>query len=125
MDVFVYKEPLGEMLSHVVSPLVPVALALKAIRVAAETVSVCVAGAEPPAAALNVKEVGLTVNEDAVACVRASVTGMVVVCSWDVTEIDPLYVPALSEPGATDTVMVLLVYWVPVGEMLSQFTELF
>jgi hypothetical protein len=116
--------PLGEMESQVVVPLTPVALAVKEVRRLALTESVCTGGAAPPASALNVIAAGVAVNvvRDG-AALSTRVTGMVVVPDCELTRIDPLYVPALKEPGATEAVIVRFVVRLPVGVMLSQFTR--
>ena len=83
------NEPEGEMCSQFV-PL-PVTAAVKAVARLAVTDTVCEAGAAPPAVALNVREVGLTVT---VGRVTLSVTLTVWVLRFsscpDVREIVPL-----------------------------------
>lgn len=77
--------PAGEIWSHVVVPLTPVALAVNAILAEALTERACVGGAEPPAVVWNVNEGGLTVSVEVggggggADAVMTSDTGIVVV----------------------------------------------
>ncbi len=93
MDALVVSEPLGEMASHVVVPLVPDALAVNEVGLEAVTESVWDAGAEPPARALNVNDVGLKLSV-VVVPVSVSVTGTDCVVPFALSRTDPLYVPA-------------------------------
>ena len=82
---FVVRLPEGEMLSHVVLPVTPFAVAVNGVALVAVTDKVWDAGALPEAVALNVNEAGLAVSGlDAPGFFIASVTGIVVVLPLDV-----------------------------------------
>jgi hypothetical protein len=59
---FVFSDPEGEMLSQFAPPLCTETLAVNAVRLEARTDSVWDGGAPPPAVAVKVNEVGLTVR---------------------------------------------------------------
>ena len=63
----VVSAPAGEMLSQFVPPLCTDALTVKLVVRVALTVRLCAAGAAPPAVALKLNEVGLSVTA-VVAC---------------------------------------------------------
>jgi len=94
------------------------------VFVCAKTVSVCEAGAAPPAGAVNVYAERLNDIPGAVIPVTVSVTVAVCVTEAAVIEIVPLQVvPAVSPAGFTETVKFVLVglaVKLPVGERISQ-----
>jgi hypothetical protein len=95
--------------------------AVKAVAEEALTVTDCEAGAEPPAVALKVSEVGLTVIAPPVEAVTTSDIATVLVPERETMEMVPAYVPAARFCWFTLTVRVRLVVRLPVGEMVSQF----
>jgi hypothetical protein len=111
------------MLSHV-PPLCVDALAVKLVARVALTVRLCDAGAAPPAVALKFSEVGLSVIV-VEGCAIAKLTPTVCVPRDVRREMVPLYVPAESLAGFTETVRFWFVFSEPTGEMLNQFAPSF
>jgi hypothetical protein len=119
------KLPVGERISQLLpAQLSSETCAVALILVCAVTVSVCEAGVEPPAIALNVKDDALKVSTPVVIFDTFNVTGTDCVPAATVIEIVPLHVvPAVRPAGFTATVnteLVGLAVKLPVGERVSQ-----
>ena len=98
----------GETLSQFGTPLGTDALAVKLVVLPAVTERVCDAGAAPPAVALKVRDVGLSVIP-VEACATVSLTPTVCLPRDVRKEIVPLWAPAASPAGFTETVRFWLV----------------
>src|ERR1039457_6663544 len=100
------KLPVGERVSQLLlEQLCSDTWAVALVLVCAVTVSVCEAGAAPPASALNVKAVELNVRTPDTKPVTFRVTFAVCVTEAAVKEIVPLHVvPAAIPDGLTETV---------------------
>jgi len=94
------KLPLGEIVSQLLLPqLCSDAWAVAVVSYCAVTVTVCEAGAAPPATALNVKAEGLTVSSAVGTLMTFSVTGTVCVPEAATMEIVPLHVVPVVIPA--------------------------
>ena len=116
-DRLVVRLPEGETPSQA-APLVET---VKAVAEEELTLTLWEGGAEPPATALKVSEVGLTVIGLLVEAVTTSDMATVLVRPPETIEMVPAYVPAARYRWFTLTVRVWLVVRLPVGEMVSQF----
>ncbi len=124
-DVPAVKLPVGERVSQLlVVQLCSDTEAVALVVVWAVTVSVCEAGAIPPATALNVKAEEFNVRPDAVGAVTFRVTVADWVPAAAVMEIVPVHaVPAVNPDGLTETVKLVFdvpAVKLPVGERVSQ-----